>query len=199
MTEDQARELFRDQCLPGRQGTLEAYGERAAVAAILEAQKMAHPSGLAGAVDLHAIAKDAAERVHKNGGCVPQLSFAPILFALQDALPEAGAVEAARKALEPFALYVEQNDLRDLPVRDMIEVPVRDLLVAAEALAVLSGSAAPFARPQRDAVVRVAAVASGAHVDQVYGGEWCLDPAAEFRADLIKVLAALAPTAGEGV
>lgn len=34
---------------------------------------------------LEAIAKDAAERVHKNGGCVPQLAFAPILFALQDA------------------------------------------------------------------------------------------------------------------
>lgn len=35
--------------------------------------------------DLHAIAKDAAERVHKNGGCVPQLAYAPILWALQDA------------------------------------------------------------------------------------------------------------------
>ena len=33
---------------------------------------------------LEAIAKDAAERVHKNGGCVPQLAYAPILFALQD-------------------------------------------------------------------------------------------------------------------
>lgn len=39
--------------------------------------------------DLQAIAKDAAERVHENGGCVPQLSFAPILFALQDAFPAA--------------------------------------------------------------------------------------------------------------
>ena len=37
-------------------------------------------------IDLEAIAKDAAERVHRNGGCVPQLAFAPILFALQDAL-----------------------------------------------------------------------------------------------------------------
>jgi hypothetical protein len=37
-------------------------------------------------VDLRAIAKDAAERVHKNGGCVPQMAYAPILFALQDAL-----------------------------------------------------------------------------------------------------------------
>lgn len=37
--------------------------------------------------DLEAIAKDAAERVHKNGGCVPQMAFAPILFALQDAFP----------------------------------------------------------------------------------------------------------------
>lgn len=38
--------------------------------------------------NLQAIAKDAAERVHKNGGCVPQLAFAPILFALEDAFPE---------------------------------------------------------------------------------------------------------------
>lgn len=37
-------------------------------------------------IDLQAIARDAAERVHKNGGCVPQMAFAPILFALQDAL-----------------------------------------------------------------------------------------------------------------
>jgi hypothetical protein len=37
-------------------------------------------------IDLKAIAKDAADRVHKNGGCVPQMAFAPILFALQDAL-----------------------------------------------------------------------------------------------------------------
>lgn len=37
-------------------------------------------------LDLERIAKDAAERVHKNGGCVPQLAFAPILFTLQDAL-----------------------------------------------------------------------------------------------------------------
>lgn len=37
-------------------------------------------------IDLKAIAKDAAERVHQNGGCVPQMAFAPILFALQDAL-----------------------------------------------------------------------------------------------------------------
>lgn len=35
---------------------------------------------------LKVVAKDAAERVHKNGGCVPQLAYAPILFALQDAL-----------------------------------------------------------------------------------------------------------------
>lgn len=35
---------------------------------------------------IQAIAKDAAERVHANGGCVPQLAFAPILFALQDAM-----------------------------------------------------------------------------------------------------------------
>ena len=41
--------------------------------------------------DLKAIAKDAAERVHKNGGCVPQMAFAPILFALQDALAAAPA------------------------------------------------------------------------------------------------------------
>lgn len=39
-------------------------------------------------IDLKAIAKDAAERVHKNGGCVPQMAFAPILFALQDAFEE---------------------------------------------------------------------------------------------------------------
>ena len=37
-------------------------------------------------IDLKAIAKDAAERVHQNGGCVPQMAFAPILFALEDAL-----------------------------------------------------------------------------------------------------------------
>lgn len=42
-----------------------------------------------------------------------------------------------------------------------------------------------------DAVVRVPAVAAGALIPQVYGGEWCLDPAIEFRADLIKVLASL--------
>ncbi|HEY1071473.1 hypothetical protein [Brevundimonas sp.] len=44
-------------------------------------------------------------------------------------------------------------------------------------------------REGRDAEVRVAAVAAGAQVEQVYGGEWCLDPAVEFRSDLIKVLA----------
>lgn len=42
------------------------------------------------ALDLHAIAKDASERVHKNGGCVPQLAYAPILWALQDALAASG-------------------------------------------------------------------------------------------------------------
>ena len=51
-------------------------------------------------MDLDAIAKDAAERVHKNGGCVPQLAFAPILWALQDAVThdvnnETGGYEAA--------------------------------------------------------------------------------------------------------
>lgn len=34
MTEDQARELFRDHCQPGSRGALEHYGEKAAVAAI---------------------------------------------------------------------------------------------------------------------------------------------------------------------
>lgn len=34
---------------------------------------------------LEALAKDAAERVAKNAGIAPQLAFAPILFALQDA------------------------------------------------------------------------------------------------------------------
>lgn len=52
--------------------------------------------------DLHAIAKDASERVHKNGGCVPQLAFAPILWALQDAMtpantPVEGAVMVRQK------------------------------------------------------------------------------------------------------
>lgn len=47
--------------------------------------------------DLEAIAKDAAERVHKNGGCVPQIAFAPILFALQDAFP-APVAETAGEA-----------------------------------------------------------------------------------------------------
>lgn len=37
MTEDEARQLFRQHCHPGRQGILEAYGERAAVNAILSA------------------------------------------------------------------------------------------------------------------------------------------------------------------
>lgn len=56
-------------------------------------------------LDLEAIAKDAAERVHKNGGCVPQLSFAPILFALQDALslPAGGEGEAWLDELEKLA------------------------------------------------------------------------------------------------
>lgn len=44
---------------------------------------------VSGQADLHAIAKAAAEGVHKNGGCVPQLAFAPILWALQDAFPAA--------------------------------------------------------------------------------------------------------------
>lgn len=48
--------------------------------------------------DLEAIAKDAAERVHKNGGCVPQIAFAPILFALQDAFP-APVAETAGEAV----------------------------------------------------------------------------------------------------
>lgn len=38
---------------------------------------------------MEAIAKDAAERVAKNAGIAPQLAFAPILFALQDAAPQA--------------------------------------------------------------------------------------------------------------
>lgn len=59
-----------------------------------------------GSVDLHAIAKDAAERVHKNGGCVPQLAFAPILWALQDALrsgdkAEGGSLPAASQPSVP--------------------------------------------------------------------------------------------------
>ncbi len=37
--------------------------------------------------DLHAIAKDAAERAAKNSGAPPQLLYAPILFALCEAFP----------------------------------------------------------------------------------------------------------------
>ncbi len=48
---------------------------------------------------------------------------------------------------------------------------------------------------RQDAVVRVSAVAAGAQVDQVYGGEWCADPATAFRADLVKVLAPPRPAA----
>lgn len=51
-------------------------------------------------IDLEAIAKDAAERVHKNGGCVPQLAFAPILFALQDALSTTPARAEALPTVE---------------------------------------------------------------------------------------------------
>lgn len=61
-------------------------------------------------LDLDAIAKDAAERVHKNGGCVPQLSFAPILFALQDALslPAGGEDDAWLDGLrEPIARVID--------------------------------------------------------------------------------------------
>ena len=60
-------------------------------------------------IDLKAIAKDAAERVHKNGGCVPQMAFAPILFALEDALSttparaEAQDEGAAGEFVEPYA------------------------------------------------------------------------------------------------
>lgn len=62
-------------------------------------------------IDLKAIAKDAAQRVHKNGGCVPKMAFAPILFALQDALSttparaeaqdEGAAGEIYKQALHP--------------------------------------------------------------------------------------------------
>lgn len=37
MTPEQARALFLENCQPGDRGTLERYGEKAAVAAILEA------------------------------------------------------------------------------------------------------------------------------------------------------------------
>lgn len=60
-------------------------------------------------IDLEAIAKDAAERVHKNGGCVPQLAFAPILFALQDALavPSANA-ENTQSALTDLVSWFDK-------------------------------------------------------------------------------------------
>jgi hypothetical protein len=68
----------------------------------------ADPVGGVGEARLRAIAKDASERVAKNAGIVPQLAFAPILWALQDAalspspvekLVEAAAeLQAARKA-----------------------------------------------------------------------------------------------------
>lgn len=45
---------------------------------------------------MQAIAKDAAKRVHANGGCVPQLAFAPILFALQDAISRIEMAEGTR-------------------------------------------------------------------------------------------------------
>jgi hypothetical protein len=43
MTEQEARALYRDHCQPGDRGTLEHYGEKAAVAAIL-AVTAAHPA-----------------------------------------------------------------------------------------------------------------------------------------------------------
>ena len=54
-------------------------------------------------MDLKAIAKDAAERVHQNGGCVPQMAFAPILFALQDAFPTAPSQTPEAAGLEVVA------------------------------------------------------------------------------------------------
>ena len=44
-------------------------------------------------VDLNAVAKDAAERAGKNASVAPQLLFAHILWALQDAFPALAAAQ----------------------------------------------------------------------------------------------------------
>ncbi|MGU3457257.1 hypothetical protein ACLBV5_13195 [Brevundimonas sp. M1A4_2e] len=79
---------------------------RAALRAQPQAREEAQPLG----PDLHAIAKDAAERVHKNGGCVPQMAYAPILFALQDAMkatPPAPEAEKLRVAVDALTLIAD--------------------------------------------------------------------------------------------
>jgi hypothetical protein len=70
----------------------------ATVAATLPAAPA--PTGLTLTKDqMHAIAKVIAGRVAKNAGVAPELRFAPVLFALQDAFVEASALPAEQAAL----------------------------------------------------------------------------------------------------
>lgn len=101
------------------------------------------------------------------------------------------------KAAEQFIVngveagYVRLPDYDDDPAHSTLPL-IRD------ALALLSVAPAPSSlaggKVSR-AVACVGQVANGAQVAEVYGGEWCLDPALEFRAHLRAILAALSPEA----
>jgi hypothetical protein len=79
-----------------------------------DTQPVAETPVVSGQAHLHAIAKAAALGVHENGGCVPQMAFAPILWALQDdplvsAAPDLlGAAIGALYAIEGGRIYERQ-------------------------------------------------------------------------------------------
>jgi hypothetical protein len=92
------------------------------VAAIDEALKRAsQPAPSGWQQRIAAIARDASERVAKNAGVAPQLCYAPILWALQDALPQGqNAVDALPPAPEVKDAIAAAVDAELRPLADAL-------------------------------------------------------------------------------